>query len=186
MIKLLQYLDSIYPLSGDLRQHLQEIIKRKELSRKEHLIREGQTCREFYFIEKGLLRCYYITGGIEISARFSKEDQICTAVESFFNQEPSTENIQAIEKTAVLYIRYDDLQTLYREFPEFNLHIRLWVEQEYIFSEHKLSAIRLRRSHERYAWLRDNFPELVLRVPSKFLASYLGVTEVTLSVVKKY
>jgi CRP-like cAMP-binding protein len=184
MTSVLKFLQSIQPLPAGLISYLQQIIKRKELSRKEYLLKEGQVCRNIYFIEKGLLRSYYVKDGGEVSSWFMKERDVCISVESYYRQEPSLENIQALEDTVVYSIAYEELDRIYRNFPAFNYTGRILTEQYYILSEQRSKSMRMQRSHERYDWLMERYPELMQRVAAKYIASYLGITEVTLSVVK--
>jgi hypothetical protein len=113
-----------------------------------------------------------------------KEHDVIVSVESFFNQKSSYKSIQAIECCSLHYISYDQLQFAYKHFPEFNYTARVLTEKYYAMSEQRLYAIRMQRAPEKYAYLIDHHPELILRVPSKFIASYLGITEVTLSALK--
>ncbi len=184
MTSVLQYLQSIQPLPEGLVSYLQQIIRKKELSRKEYLLKEGQVCRNIHFIEKGLLRCYYLKDFVEVSSWFMKEKDVCIAVESYYHQQPSQEYIQALEDTVIYSIAFDELQRIYRNFPAFNYTGRILTERYYMMSEQRSKSMRLQRSHERYDWLMDRYPELMQRVPAKYIASYLGITEVTLSVVR--
>jgi|SRR5579871_710742 len=185
MEKLLEFLQSIHPLSEGLLKFLSDHLKYKELSRKSYLLEAGQTCRHICFIETGLLRCFYLHNGTEVCSWFMKEGDVIVSVESFFNQKPSYESIQAIEPCCVHYITHDELQYAFTHFPEFNFTARVLTEKYYAMSEQRLFAIRMQRAPERYTYLLEKFPELVLRVPSKYIASYLGITEVTLSTLKR-
>jgi CRP-like cAMP-binding protein len=120
MESLLQYIHSIYPLSSELRENLVDNLKRKEFSRKEFLLDAGQVCRRIYFIEKGLLRCFYIKGAKEVCSWLMKEGDLVISVESFFKQRPSYESIQALEDCIIYSMEYEDLQEMYYKFPEFN------------------------------------------------------------------
>lgn len=184
MENLLHYLDSIYPLSPGLQEYLLDKLKHKELPRKEYLLKAGQISRNIYFIKYGLLRCFYTKENIEISSWFMKEGDVIISVESFFLQKASYESIQALEDSELFYIEYKELQYIYHTFPEFNFVGRVVTEKYYTLSEQRLYAIRMQRSHERYAYLMIHFAELIKRVPSKYLASYLGITDVTLSNIK--
>jgi CRP/FNR family transcriptional regulator, anaerobic regulatory protein len=184
MTALLYYLQSIRPLPPELYEHLQQVVKRKWLAPKEYLLTEGQVCGHVYFIHKGLLRCYALQGATEVCSWFMKEKDICVSVESFFRQQISRENIQALEKTELYFISYAELQHIYRRFPDFNFTGRLLTEKYYQLSEQRLLAMRLRSSQERYRWLMESDPELLLRVPAKYLASYLGMSAVMLSNIR--
>ncbi len=184
MEKLLLYLNTIYPLSAGLIEHLQSILKVRELPKKSYLLKQGSVCANISFIEKGLLRCFYNKDDKEVCTWFMKEGDVIISVESFFKQSVGYENIQALEECVLYYINYNELQYIYRQFAEFNFIARVLTEQYYTLSEQRLYSIRMQRGYERYQYLIDRFPELVQRVPSKFIASYLGVTEETLSRVR--
>lgn len=181
---VLQFLNSVHPLSAQLTGMLHKSLKTKELSKKAYLLRAGHICRHIYFIEKGLLRCFYDKGEQEVCSWFMKEGDVIMSVESFYQQKSSYESIQAIEDCRLYYIDYSELQNLYRTFPEFNYVGRVLTEKYYSLSEQRLYSMRMQRSQERYDYLLEHHPELVLRVPAKHLASYLGITEVTMSKVR--
>jgi CRP-like cAMP-binding protein len=122
--------------------------------------------------------------GHDISSWFMKEGDVIISVDSFFQQKESYESIQALEDTTIHYISYAELQDIYRRFSEFNFIGRVLTERYYMQSEQRLFSIRMMRSQERYDYLMEHHPELVLRVPARHLASYLGLTEVTLSKIK--
>ncbi len=184
MRELLQYFNTIYPLSSDLEQYLLSIFKVKELTKKSYILKQGQVCRNLYFIEKGLVRCFYIKDDKEVCSWFMKEGDLIISVESFFKQVISYENIQALEDCLVYYIDYKDLQYMYRHFIDSNFLARVVTEKYYMLSEQRLFSIRMQRAQERYQYLIDNFPELIQRVPSKYIASYLSITEETLSRIR--
>jgi CRP/FNR family transcriptional regulator, anaerobic regulatory protein len=184
MMELLHFLQSIHPMSDGLKQHLAVTLKEKKLSRKDYLLDAGQVSRKICFIARGLLRCFYIKENHEVSSWFMKEGDVIVSVESFFGQKESYESIQALEDCLLYYITYDELQYIYRQFPEFNFIGRILLEKYYTLSERRLYSLRMQRSQERFDYLMENHSELVLRVPAKYLASYLGITEVTMSKLK--
>jgi CRP-like cAMP-binding protein len=184
MKELLEYLQSIHPLSPDLQEHLSQILQLKVVQKKEYLLKPGQVCNKIYFIEKGMARCFYMKYDKEISSWFMKEGDVIISVESFFSQKPSYECIQAIEDCVLHSMRQDELQYIFRHFPEFNYIARVLTEKYYTLSEQRLYSLRMERAFERYNYLINYHPELVKRVPSTFIASYLGITLETLSRIK--
>jgi len=186
MIKFLQSLNLIYPLSPALHEYLFEKLKLVEVSKKEFLLREGKISKNIYFINKGLVRCFYIKEDKEVSSWFMKEGDLIISVESYFNQQPTYENIQAIEDSELFSISHDELNVIYYKFPEFNFIARVLTEKYYTLSEQRLFSLRMQRASERYAHLMKNFPEIIQRVPSTYIASYLGITLETLSRIKHY
>jgi CRP/FNR family transcriptional regulator, anaerobic regulatory protein len=189
METVLHYLNSIQPLSDELKDYLIKTLRSKEILRRDYLLKAGQISKHIYFIEQGLLRCYYLKDDLEVSSWFMKEGDVIISVESFFKQKESTEYIQALEDAILHYISYNELQYIYSRFPEFNYIGRTLVEHYYTISEQRLHSLRMQRAQERYASLISNNPELIQRIPSKYLASYLGISEETLSRIrsgKKY
>jgi len=184
MEELLQYLSSIHPLSDNLLKYLATNLKTKNLHKKDFLLKKGHISRDICFINKGLLRCFYLIDDKEVCSWFMKEGDVIISVESFFRQTESYESIQALDDCILHYITYDELQFIYRNFSEFNIVGRVVTERYYTLSEQRLYAIRMQRASDRYAYLMQNHSDLILRVPSKHLASYLGITEVTLSNIK--
>lgn len=184
MEELLKFLHSIHPLSDGLVEYLALHLKIKNLAKKEFLLKAGHVSKDICFIGKGLLRCFYLIEEKEVSSWFMKEGDVIISVDSFFHQIPSYESIQALDDCTLHYITYDELQFTYRNFPEFNFAGRVLTEQYYTLSEQRLYAMRMQRASDRYRYLMQHHPELILRVPSKYLASYLGITEVTLSNIK--
>ncbi len=181
MNNLIEFLHSIYPLTDELKHHLLTILKVSDLPKKSFFLKQGQICRNIGFVEKGLLRCFYERHEKEVCSWFMKEGDVIISVESFFKQVTSYENIQALEDCSIHYIGYDELQYIYHHFSEFNYIGRILTERYYTQSEQRLYAIRMQKTLERYGHLIETYPEYIQRIPSKYIASYLGVSEETLS-----
>lgn len=184
MEMLLQFLDRVHPMSDALTEFLKVTVRVKEVSKKDMVLKAGHVCRHIYFIEKGLLRCFYQKGNSEISSWFMKEGDLVVSIESFYCQQESYESIQALEDCTLHYIDYDELHHIYRTFPEFNYIGRELTQHYHILWTQQLYGLRMQTSQERYDWLLEHHSELILRVHAKYLASYLGITEVTLSKIK--
>ena len=113
-----------------------------------------------------------------------RERDLVISVESFFKQKESFESIQALEDCEVYSLNYSDLQNLYTQFPEFNFGVRVLTEKYYVLSEQRLFSLRLQRASERFKFILEHDPQLVQRVPLKYIASYLSVSEEHLSRIK--
>lgn len=181
---LLHFLNSVSPLSPALQEHLSSILKVKELSRKDFLLKPGNISREVCFISKGLLRCFYEDGDREVSRWFMKEGDVIFSISSFYDQIQSIEFIQAIEDTTVYYISHSELEEVYDRYTQFERIGRLLTIKYYKLWDQLLYVKGMQTASERYDWLLNHHPELLSRVPAKHIATYLGVTEVTLSRIK--
>ncbi|MBO9565367.1 MAG: Crp/Fnr family transcriptional regulator [Niastella sp.] len=183
---LLRHLESIHPLSDELREYLLNHVRCREITKRDYLLKAGSVSRHVCFIVSGLLRCFYVKNDsdAEVSSWFMKEGDVVFSIESFYTQTPSYESIQALEDTQVFYISFEELEFIYQQFPEFNFigrvltihYHKLWGEQLY--------SIRMHTGKQRYEWLLNNHAELLQRVPAKYLASYLDITEISLSRIK--
>lgn len=183
---LLQYLHSIHPISEELDEHLRTILKMRQIDKRSFLLKAGHICRSIYFIEKGLVRCFYMKHDQEVNSWFMKEGDIIVSIESFFFQVESYESIQTIEDSIVYGIEHAQLEKIYKEFPEFNYIARILLQKYYQLSEQRLYSMRMQTAAERYHFLLNYFPEIVQRVSSTDIASYLGNSRETISRIKKY
>lgn len=184
MKELLSLLNNICHLSPLLLQYLHDHLRQRSIQKKDFILQAGHISRHIYFIRKGLIRCYYLEGEQEICSKFLKEGDVVVSAASFFLQKHSLEYIQAIEDTQLWYICYDELQHLYKTFPEFNIIGRVLSTKSYLISEQRMTFIRMKNAVDRYNKMLEYYPELILRVPAKHMASYLGIAEETLSRIR--
>lgn len=184
MNDLIQVINSIYPLGHDFNEYLSLILRERTYRKKDFLLKAGHVCRTIWFVRKGCVRCFYNDDDLEVCSWFMKEGDWVISVDSFFKQKPSYESIQALEDCNAYSIEYDQLQYLYKRYPEFNVIGRVLTERYYALSEERLYSLRMKSAAERYNFLRDRYGEIVQRIPSKYIASYLGITEETLSRIR--
>lgn len=178
---LFKAIKNIAPISDLLIERLGGYLQTKEFKKKSHILREGQTANYIYFIEKGLVKSFYIKEGKDVCTWFMKENDFIVAVNSFFTRSESHEFIEAIEDTVVYQLSYTQLQTLYRDFLEFNLVGRLITEKYYVLSEQRQYVLRKHKAEERLALFTQTYPELLQRVSRGDIASHLDVSLETLS-----
>jgi CRP/FNR family transcriptional regulator, anaerobic regulatory protein len=179
------FLNNIHPLSDGLQQHLYQLLKEVKLKKKQVYLREGTVSDKISFVISGLLRSYTLDNvGKETTCWFMKEGDVTISVKSFFEHAPSAEYIEAIEPCMLLYITYDELEMLYKQYPEFNVVGRLVVQKYYVLSEERLAGMRNLKAEKRYAFLMQTHPEIIQRAPVQYLASYLGLDKATLSRLK--
>lgn len=184
MERLLAFLSAVHPLSEQLIAHLQDIVKYRELKKGQFLLKAGHICRHIHFINAGMLRCFYRKEDLEVSSWFMKDGDVIVSVESFYQQKVSYEWIQALEDCELFYISYEELYAIYNQFPEFNFISRELTQHYYILWTQLLYALRMNTAEEKYSWLLERFPDYVLRIPAKHLASWLGISEYHFSYVK--
>jgi CRP-like cAMP-binding protein len=185
MNPVIALLNSIYSLTPHLQEQMNAILKEKVFQKKEYLLKAGHVCRNIFFMKEGLVRCFNHNKDKEVCTWFMKEGDLIISVQSFYRQRESKENIQALEDCEVYMVDHFELQNLYNSYLEYNFIGRILTEKYYLLCDERLQVLHLANAHDRYQYLLENHNELVQRVPSKYLASYLGVTEQSLSRIKK-
>lgn len=181
MEQVLNFLESVYPLTPELRSYLQSVLKYRETGRRQYLLKGGHVCNHIYFLVQGILRCFYIKDETEICSWFMKEGDVVVSVRSFFSQSESYEWIETLEDCAFFYISYEELDYGYKHFPELNYIGRVVLEKYYALSEERLYSMRMQSSQERFDYFMQHSSSLLMRVPAKDIASYLGMRQETIS-----
>lgn len=174
--------------------HLQEKLdeyaarfKRIEIPAKTILLREGDISRQSYFIEKGCLRCWFNNHGRDVTFQFFFEEQGLSSAESFNKNVPSIFSIESVEPSIIQVLQKKDFENMLQELgnePAFlqELISRLFERQLYYMNEF-LSFIR-DTPRQRYENLLREKPHILQRVPQHYIASYLGITPVSLSRIR--
>lgn len=181
---IMHLFNAIHPITNDLMHHFERIIKHKTIKRKEHLLKAGDYCTEMCFIKKGLLRCYIKNSRKELVTWLLKEGDMATAVVSFHGGIRSDESIEALEDTEVYYITREELEEVYDTYDFFNRHGRILTIAYQVEGRRMYNAMLLLSAQERYQLLENSKSDLINRVPAKYLASYLGISEAYLSKIK--
>lgn len=182
--QLIQTIQSIYHLPEELLHLILEIVKIYEFPSRYKLIKEGSFARRIYFVEKGALRSYFSRDGNEITTWFTFENNFSTSFYSFISGEPSFETIELLEDSVLYGIAFDDLNTLTNKYPEINHLYRKVLELNFVIQEKKMTE-RYELAVDRYQDLINNNPQIIQRVPLGYIASYLGITQSTLSRIRK-
>ena len=144
----------------------------------------GHTCKTIYFINKGIARIYYFKDGIDITENFFFENNIIARVESLFTGKPSRKAIQILEDAEIVGINANQLFKLYDSFAEIERLFRKIFEAAYVEKVHRIEGIQFHTAEERYKALLQEAPDILKRVPLKYVASYLGITQVSLSRIR--
>ena len=161
-----------------------ENLQQLEVPAKTTLLQEGQISKTMFFIEKGCLRTWINNEGKEITTQFFFEGDSASSIESFRTHQPSLYSIESLEPCVLLTLSEKDFQHIIQESPELkkemeeHLFRRLFQSQQIIYSYLKNSP------QKRYEELIARHPHIVRRVPQHYIASYLGITSVSLSRIR--
>jgi CRP-like cAMP-binding protein len=184
MESLITYLQLIQPLSIEAVQAIMEVCSTLQIKKGRDLQSIGQTCRTIYFLEKGAARIYYFKDGTDVTEYFAFESSLIARVESLFTGKPSRKGIQILEDSDIIAINAIALSGLYNPFPEIERLMRKITEAGYVETVNRLESLQFHSAEERYNSLVQEHPEIVQRVPQKLIASYLGITPVSLSRIR--
>jgi len=158
----------------------------KTFKKKAFLLKEGQICKNNYFIISGLVRSFYndIKGNEKIT-QFALENWWVTNMESYIKNVPSYSSIQTIEETTVLFIDKEKLTELFKTIPKLERFFRMITENMLIAIQRRTDIYLQMKSKDRYDDLITHFPNFTQRVPQYMIASYLEITPEYLSELRK-
>ncbi len=158
--------------------------KSKLVKKNDYLLRQGDTCKDLVFVQKGCLRLYYLKEDIEVSVWFAFQHSSAIEIYSFISENPSDYFLQAIEDSEVLYLPKKDLNKLYQDHPKMQEMMRNFWEDVILNLINRFTALQKDSAEKRYLDLL-NKPDYLKTIPQKYLASFIGVTPTSLSRIRK-
>ncbi|WP_200837189.1 Crp/Fnr family transcriptional regulator [Dyadobacter sp. 3J3] len=159
--------------------------KQYTAKKNEILIRQGQVGQRTFFVGKGCLRIFFNNEQGQDTTRYiAFENNFATALVSFITGEPSQEFIQAVENSELLYITQTDFYHLLEIIPSWDKFYRIYLEKAYVNNTNRLMSFVTMDAKERYRLLLDQNPAIVMRLPNKLVASYINISQETLSRLK--
>ncbi|MBN9382018.1 MAG: Crp/Fnr family transcriptional regulator [Chitinophagaceae bacterium] len=162
------------------------LLRTKEISRRDFLLRPGEISRCESFVSKGCLRMYHVDDkGVEHIVLFAVEEWWAGDMYSFLTQRPASLYIEALEDTQVLQIDKASLDRLYAEVPKFERFFRILLQNAFVAQQNRILQNLSFTAEERYREFMDKYPGVDQRVPQKMIAAYLGITPEFLSVLRK-
>jgi CRP-like cAMP-binding protein len=184
MEQLLNHIKKYSPLSTEAQYALYDCFEQAVLSKNEYLLTEGKICRHLYFLQQGALRGFYNLDGKEITHWFGFENDFVTSFHSFITREPAVENIQLLEGSILWAISKETLASLFNQYHEIERLVRIVQEKYYIRLEERFVNSQFKTATERYENLLIQTPYILERVPLGYIASYLGISQETLSRIR--
>jgi len=183
---LIHFLTSSNLVSVPRAEEIAGHFKSKKISKYHFFLQEGKICNEYLFLEKGFMRSFaYDTEGNDITTNFYSNNQVVFEVSSFFNRTASIENIQALTDCEGYVISYQELNMLFHALPEFREFGRHILVKGFTALKSRMLATITETAEERYSTLLKNNPEIFQYAPLKHIASFLGITDTSLSRIRK-
>ena len=183
--KLATYLKNRTIIDNSTLQHIFPHFTFLKTKRNQILLREGEVCRNYYFVNKGCLRLFtYNSEGIETTRYFAFEGTFGTSLPSLIDQIPAFEFVQTIENSELLKISREDFFQLVDTVPQFSRVYRQILERGFITAQKRIYGFQGYDAMEKVKWVMKYQPDFLVRVSNKMAASYLGLTPATLSRIK--
>lgn len=185
-MNLSDFLLSLIPFSPDELQDIISHFEKENMPKDTMLIEQGQISKKLYFVEKGMGRSYYLKeDGKEVTQWFFGVGKFMSSVDSFFQQSPSLYYLETLEDSTVYSISNEKMDLLFSKYHKMEQLGRLVSIEMLTKVVNKLNAIQFQTARERYDYMLAEFPDISYRVPLGHIASYLGMTQETLSRIRK-
>lgn len=165
-------------------EKIKRIFTRDEFPAKTLLVNEGAIANSIYYIESGAARVWFNHDGKEITVQFLFEGGFIASIESIISNEKSWYSIETIEPVIVYSITTDSFKQKMEELPHVREFYYQYIQQSLLSYQRRMVSQIKNTPEERYKELLNEFPEIIRRVPQHYIASYLGITSVSLSRIR--
>jgi len=178
------HLDQISTLSVEAKEAIENLCSIVDIKKNKNLQSIGQTCKTIYFVQEGAARIFYYKDDKDVTEYFAFENDLIIRAESLFTGKPSHKAIQAVSDTTFIAIPANPLFQLFDQFHAVERLFRKVVERSYVDTINRLESLQFHTAEERYQALIKKSPVVVREIPLKHIASYLGITQVSLSRIR--
>lgn len=163
---------------------LESIIVPIKYSKGEMILSEGEVCENIYYVERGLIRQFYFKNGKQITEHLGEDHTIFMCIESLFREEPTKLQVEALEPTIVYALPKQRLEQVALHNVNIQILYRKILEESLIISQVHADLVRFETAQDRYKKMCKLSPQVILRAPLVYIASYLQMTPETLSRVR--
>ena len=184
--KLIQFFTNSNLVSAKSAEQIAATFSSREIKKNEYLSKEGRVYNDYFFLESGFIRAFaYDTEGNDVTTNFYSSGQVVFEVSSFFNRTISRENFQAVVDAEGWYITYDQLNHLFHSMHEFRDFGRSILVKGFSSLKTRMLSMITETAEQRYDTLLKTNPEVFQHAALKHIASYLGITDTSLSRIRK-
>lgn len=182
---MIDIITEIFPISKDAQNHLMNLMEEKHFEKGTLLMKANRLEKHIYLVKKGIVRAYSDHEDGEITFWFGEEGSAVLSMKSYVENKKSYENIELLEAGTLYEISIEKLQLLFEQ----NIEVANWgrklAERELLKLETRMISRELLSARLRYEEILIHCPSLIKRVSLKYIASYLGITPVSLSRIRK-
>ena len=181
-----KYYQSVLPMTLDTAKQLTEKSEFIEIAKNELLLKENRVSKKTYFLETGFIRSYtFAASGEEVTTNIFSAPCVVNNFLSFFKQQLAKENFQTLTDCKLWQMSYQDVQVYFHTIPEFREFGRLLLVNNYSLLHERMIGMIKDTAEIRYLKLMKTHPDIFKNVPLKIIASYLGITDTSLSRIRK-
>ena len=171
-------------LTSEGKKDLSSSLKKMQLPKGHILVQQDTVCNFIYFIESGLTRTFYLKNGKDVTDWISDENSFACSIISFITRQPDRRIIELLEPSVLYSIHYNDLEHLSSIHHDIEKFFRQLVSFGLVQLQQKLDDLHFSSALQRYQSLMITHPTFIQRVPLGMIASYLGITQETLSRIR--
>ncbi|MEO5777289.1 MAG: Crp/Fnr family transcriptional regulator [Flavobacterium sp.] len=173
-------------ISGNDLKQIAEAHQKVQFIKGDIILECGKIANEYYLIENGLVRVFvYDYNGNEITTDFHGDSEVLIEVSSLFQRVPTKEIMVAITDVTAWKIDFETFQELFHKIEGFREWGRSWMSQQLFIAKERAVIMHTKSASERYIILTNEKPEIIQKAPIKYIASYLGITDTSLSRIRK-
>jgi CRP-like cAMP-binding protein len=184
MADFISFCNQFSPLEEEAAAELFKHIKTKTVKKGQYLLKTGQVCRHLFFVNEGVLKLFFIKDGKEFINVFGVENRLFSAFESYLTQTPSNFMLLALEQTTVTMISYEEMERLCKKYHCMETFFRKLVSIAATKMTRRISEMLEENATRRYQLFVKENKEILQRISLGDLASYLGITQQSLSRIR--
>ena len=184
MDKFFQTVSEYTTLTAESKKELSVCLKRLKFPKGHILLRQDTICNYLYFIDSGLARTFYLKDGKDVTDWISAENSFACSLISFITRQPDMRSIELLEPSILYSLHYNDIEYLCSKHHDIEKFYRRLVSIGMVQLLQKIDAFHFSTALQRYKTLMATHPTLLHRVPLGMIASYLGITQETLSRIR--
>lgn len=183
-MKLIQELNKHIKVDAEIERFLNEECETKVFDKGEILSKQNQYNHTVFFVDDGLLRMFYYENGKDITTNFYSEGKITANIDTLFKNQPTRNNIETLEKSVITTCNFKKLEELCSVSLTAANFSRYILGNLMIEMSRRISSLQFMTAKEKYIQLLEENPNIILRAPLGMIASYLGISQETLSRIR--
>lgn len=184
LTKYFERLNEFSSLSNESKSLLLEHITIKKVNAGDYILKHNEICKHIYYVNKGFVRIFYYKNGKNITEWFSKENSFFFSIDSYFNETGSNLVIETLEDSEIIFLSKAGLEKLRKTNLEIANLIIGFFSGSLIFSQKRMESIQFATAKDRYQNLLKEQPGIINKVPLQHIATFLGITQETLSRIR--